>query len=402
MTTLNIDRKVPRWALPLQEKARYKGAKGGRSGGKSHFYAEQAVEEMVCDPSLRFVCIREVQRSLKFSAKSLVEDKIRSLGVESQFEVLTTEIRRRGGDGVMIFEGMQDHTADSLRSLEGFGRAWVEEAHTLSKRSLELLRPTIRAPGSELWFSWNPDQKSDPVDALFRELAEQEDEAHRLVHVNYTDNPFCPGEAREEAERMRRTDPDAYEHIWLGGYNLRSDAQVLAGKFVVDEFEPEDHWDGPYYGADWGFAVDPTAMGRCWIGDRTLYIEWEVRGVGWGIDVTDERFRHVPEARDHTIRADSSHPQTIAELERRGWRIVAAPKWSGSVEEGVNFLRSFDRIVIHPRCEGWIQDAKLWSYRTNRAGDVLPKLEKGHDHGPDWTRYALAPLIQKKPEPWIA
>ena len=143
MTGLELEIPTARWALPLLGPMRYKGASGGRSSGKSHFFAEFAVEEMATDPDLRVVCIREVQRALKFSAKSLVEAKVRTLGVSHLFDVLTTEIRRRGGDGVMIFEGMQDHTRESLKSLEGFGRAWVEEAHTISERSLNLLLPTI-------------------------------------------------------------------------------------------------------------------------------------------------------------------------------------------------------------------------------------------------------------------
>jgi phage terminase large subunit len=149
---LELKRQLPRWALPLTQPVRYKGASGGRASGKSHFFAEEAVEAMVCDPELRFVCIREVQRSLKFSAKSLVESKIRAMGVEDCFDVLNTEIRRKGGNGVMIFEGMQDHTADSIKSLEGFGRAWVEEAQSISQKSLDMLLPTIRATGSEIWF----------------------------------------------------------------------------------------------------------------------------------------------------------------------------------------------------------------------------------------------------------
>lgn len=203
---------------------RYKGASGGRASGKSHFYADFAVEEMVSDPDLRFVCIREVQRSLKFSAKSLVEAKIREHGVESLFDIKTTEIRRRGGEGVMIFEGMQDHTADSLKSLEGFGRAWVEEAHSISQRSLDLLLPTIRMPGSEVWFSWNPDQPSDPVDKFFR--SRPEGSVH--VHATYKDNPFCPEVMRVEAERMMRADPITYEHIWLGGYFVGGSGRVYS------------------------------------------------------------------------------------------------------------------------------------------------------------------------------
>ena len=203
---------------------RYKGASGGRSSGKSHFFAERAVEEMVCDPRLRFVCIREVQRSLKFSAKSLVESKIAQFGLDEYFHILTTEIRRRNGGGVMIFEGMQDHTADSIKSLEGFGRAWVEEAQTISERSLSLLLPTIRTPESEIWFSWNPDQPTDPVDEFFA----QANGGSVRVHNTYEDNPFCPDVMRTEAARLRSINPESYEHIWGGGYFLGGKGRVYS------------------------------------------------------------------------------------------------------------------------------------------------------------------------------
>lgn len=224
MPAVSLDIPTPAWALPLLEPMRYKGASGGRASGKSHFFAERAVEEMVCDPSLRFACIREVQRSLKFSAKSLVESKIRTLGVERLFRVMEGEIRRVGGEGVMIFEGMQDHTADSIKSLEGFGRAWVEEAQSISKRSLDLLLPTIRAPGSEIWFSWNPDHPTDAVDEFF--AGKPEGSVH--VHTTYEDNPFCPDVMRTEARRLLKADPDAYEHVWAGGYDLGGKGRVYS------------------------------------------------------------------------------------------------------------------------------------------------------------------------------
>lgn len=225
MPDIAFRRQVPRWAVPLQQPARYKGASGGRASGKSHFFAEEAVEAMVCDPNLRFVCIREVQRSLKFSAKSLVESKIKKLGVSALFDVLTTEIRRKGGSGVMIFEGMQDHTSDSIKSLEGFGRAWVEEAQSISQRSLDLLLPTLRAEGSELWFSWNPEQPTDPIDAFF--AAKPAGSIRR--HTTYKDNPFCPAVMHAEAARLEAADLDAFDHIWGGGYNLGSKGRVYHG-----------------------------------------------------------------------------------------------------------------------------------------------------------------------------
>lgn len=402
-----IDRKVPRWALPLHQPARYKGAKGGRASGKSHEMAALAVEAMVRNPHLRFVCIREVQRSLKFSAKALIESKIRELGVSPLFDVLTAEIRRKGGRGVMIFEGMQDHTADSLKSLEGFGRAWVEEAQSLSDRSMRLLLPTIRAEDSEIWFTWNPSQPDDPVDALFQQLAGEKFPAtsgtvrgagHVLVHVDYLDNPFAPDVSIQEAARMRALDTDAYEHIWRGQYDEKSDAKVLAGKYRIDEFEPGADWDGPYHGADWGFAQDPTTLIRCWTHGRRLYVEREAYKVGLEIDHTPDYWRRgVPGSERFVIRADSAQPGSISYMQRHGFPLVrAVEKWPGSVEDGVRHLRSYDEIVIHARCVRTAEEARLYSYRVDRrTGDILPEIVDAHNHTIDALRYALAPMIPR-------
>ena len=127
---MKINIQTPRWSVPLLENKRYKGAKGGRGSGKSHFFAEAVIEAMIFDPNCKVVCIREIQKSLKFSAYSLIKSKIHSLGVGHMFEVLNTEIRRVGGEGICIFQGMQDHTSDSIKSLEGFNIAWVEEAQS--------------------------------------------------------------------------------------------------------------------------------------------------------------------------------------------------------------------------------------------------------------------------------
>jgi PBSX family phage terminase large subunit len=226
----NLNRHVLPWALPLQQPARYKGASGGRGSGKSHFFAEEAVEAMVRKPSLRVACIREVQRSLALSVKSLVEEKIRQFGVGHLFEITGKVIRRLDGDGLMIFEGMQDHTADTIKSLEGFGIAWVEEAQRLSERSMALLTPTIRRPGAELWFSWNPEQPTDAVDALFTSLENDPLEAGRFVRVrcSYLDNPLISDDLLKDAARDKRNDEEAYEHIWLGGYNLGGHGRVYS------------------------------------------------------------------------------------------------------------------------------------------------------------------------------
>lgn len=213
MTLLQIQ--TPRVFAPLLQPARYLGVWGGRGSGKSHFFAEALVERCVLKPGTRAVCVREVQKSLKDSVKRLIEDKINALGVADRFEVLNAEIKTPGG-GLIAFQGMQDHTSETIKSLEGFSVAWVEEAQTLSARSLEMLRPTIRAPGSSLWFSWNPRSAGDPVDAFLRREKPPEDAI--IVRANYSDNPFFPRELEQERLDDMAHRPDRYAHIWLGEY----------------------------------------------------------------------------------------------------------------------------------------------------------------------------------------
>lgn len=195
--------------------SRYKGAYGGRGSGKSHFFAELMVERAATTSGFRAVCVREIQKSLKESAKKLIEDKIAALGLGKLFDVQESQIKTPGG-GVIIFQGMQDHTAESIKSLEGFDVAWVEEAQTLSATSLRLLRPTIRKEGSELWFSWNPTRKNDPVDKLFREG--KKPSGCQLVKVNWSDNPWFPEVLEMERKDCLDANPDQYDHIWEGGY----------------------------------------------------------------------------------------------------------------------------------------------------------------------------------------
>lgn len=214
MRTVQID--TPRWAIPFLKPARYKGLKGGRGSSKSHFFAGLLVETCLLNPDTRAVCIREVQKSLKFSSKQLIEDKIEAFGAGDYFNILETEIKCKKGSGIIIFQGMQDHTADSIKSLEGFDIAWVEEAQNLSHRSLTLLRPTIRKENSELWFSWNPDQPEDAVDEFLCGKTKPHDAV--VAHINYYDNPFLPETLRLEMEHDKLNSPDDFGWVWLGEY----------------------------------------------------------------------------------------------------------------------------------------------------------------------------------------
>jgi len=214
---------VPEKLEPLLYPKRYKGAYGGRGGAKSHFFAEQIVIRCF-QRKTRVVCIREVQNSLKESSRQLIIDKIFKLGLEDQFEILEAEIRCRANGSLIIFKGMQSYNAANIKSLEGFDIAWVEEAQTMSRTSLMMLRPTIRKPGSELWFSWNPRYKTDPVDEFFRKSPSPEAIS---IAINWRDNPWFPDELRQDMEHDFTTDPDTAEHVWEGAYGA-SEGAILA------------------------------------------------------------------------------------------------------------------------------------------------------------------------------
>lgn len=199
---------------PLLYPKRYKGAWGGRGSGKSHFFAEMLVEQAFIKPGFRAVCIREVQNSLKESSKRLIENKIQTLDLGPHFDCQQAQIITPG-DGAILFQGMQDHTAESIKSLEGMDVAWVEEAQALSERSWRLLRPTIRKDDSEIWASWNPRRRVDPVDQFFRG---KPDPGIACVKANWRDNPWFTTVLESERVRDLANDPGGYDHVWEGGY----------------------------------------------------------------------------------------------------------------------------------------------------------------------------------------
>ncbi len=382
VTELVID--TPRAFAPLLAPARYKGAHGGRGSGKSHFFAESLIERCLIQPGTRAVCVREVQRSLSQSVKRLLEDKIQSMGVGSMFGVQEAVINTPGG-GIIIFQGMQNHTADSIKSLEGYDVAWGEEAQSLSQRSLDLLRPTIRKDGSELWFSWNPDLETDPIDVLLR--GDVLPPGAVVIEVNYEDNPYFPEVLRLEMEYDKKRDPDKYAHIWRGAYRRNSEARVFKN-WKVAEHDIDPAWI-LRQGADWGFSVDPSVLVQCAIVGRTLYVTHEAYRIGCEIDFLPALFQTIPEAERWPTIADSARPETIAYMQRHGFpKMLAAVKGAKSLEEGVEFLQSFD-IVVHPRCVHTIDELTAYSYDTDPlTGLVLPKLKDKDNHVIDALRYA--------------
>ncbi len=401
------------WATKADDglPVRYRVAWGGRGSAKSHSFAQALILKGAAEP-LRIGCFREVQLTLKESVKQLLEDKIAAAGLQSFYRVLENEIR--GANGTQfIFRGLRAIDSDGIKSMEGLDIAWIEEASSVSLKSLSILRPTIRKAGSEIWFTYNPDQPTDPVDAMFR--GEAGTPPGSIVRkVNYDGNPwFAASPMAGDMEYDRRRDADAYAHIWLGEYRRNSEARVFRN-WKVEPFEtPADAV--LRFGADWGFAVDPTVLIRMFIGrwengravadvkGRTLFIDHEAYKVGCEIDETPALFAGsdvkarwtnphahsgIPGAQAWIITADSSRPETVSYMKRKGFKIVPAIKGAGSIEDGIEFLKTFD-IVVHPRCTHTATELTLYSWKTDElTGQILPVLADKNNHLIDAARYA--------------
>lgn len=423
--------------VPLLASARYKGAKGGRGSGKSHFFAEKLIDDSLYERGLLSVCLREIQRTLAQSSKRLIEKKLIELGVGAEFRVFK-DVIETPGDGIIIFQGMQDHTAESIKSLEGFRRSWWDEAHNASDNSLTLLRPTMRND-AEMWFSWNPKNKpvldpqsktwkGDPIDVLL--CGEHPPLGTIVVEANFEDNPWFPEDLKGEEEHDRAfRQPEDYAHIWRGAYQTRSEARVFKN-WTQREFATPNNATFRF-GADFGFSIDPTVLIRSFIGrwlnndpatgvavaddqGRTLFIDYEAYRVGCDIDHTPALFAGtdthtpprwsnpygdpgIPGATTWAITADSSNPQNISYLQRHGFpRVRAAIKGPGSVEEGVGFLKSYE-IVVHPRCPHAIDELTFYSFKTDpHSRLVLPVLEDKKNHVIDSCRYAIEDVRRAK------
>jgi phage terminase large subunit len=384
----------------LFEPSRYKVVHGGRGGAKSWSIA-RALLIKAASAKLRILCARELQLSIRDSVHRLLQDQIEALDYSDMFDVTHTSIRCATGSE-FLFSGMRSNVS-KIRSMEAIDIVWVEEAEAVSEDSWGVLIPTIRKEGSEIWISFNPDQETDPT---YRRYVTNPPPDAIVVEVGWADNPWFPETLRREKDYLYRVDHDAAEHVWGGKTRTINNAQVLFGKVSVAPFEVEPGWDGPYQGADWGFASDPSVLIRCWIreydeGDltlRDLHVEHEAYGVGVEITDTPALFDKIPNARKYTTRADSARPETISHMRNNGYGLMrAAQKGAGSVEDGVAHLRSFGKIVIHPRCKNAIQEARLWCYKKDRlTGDVLPDLIDKHDNCWDAARYALEPVMKNR------
>lgn len=373
----------------LTEKKRYKVAYGGRGSGKSWTVARCLIL-LAMQSKVRILCTRQLQTSIKDSVHKLLSDSIALLGLDKFFDITRDTIRCHNGSE-FIFKGIQNNV-NEIKSIEGINYCWVEEAQSVSEESWSILIPTIRQENSEIWVTFNPDREED---ATFQRFIKHSPPESIIQLVNYYDNAWFPDVLRKEMEYDKEVDYGKYEHVWLGKTVIDTDLQIYHGKFELKDFATPDDAIF-YYGADWGFAKDPTAVIRCFIKDQCLYIDYETGGVEVEFEDLPALFEVIPDIRRWEIRADNARPETISYMKRQQFQITACPKWKGSVEDGIEYIRSFRRIYVHPRCKHTYEEFKFYSYKQDKnTGDVLPIVVDKNNHYMDALRYALNPYIQK-------
>lgn len=385
-----LDIRVPPKFANLCKPARYYVFYGGRGSGKSTSVARYLIARALFDP-IKVLCAREFQNSIGDSVHAILASQIENLGLSRFFNVKNTVIDGLCGSQ-FIFKGLY-HNIEGIKSIEGVDIAWVEEAERVSQKSWDILIPTIRKPNSSIVITFNP---AFETDATYQKFIKNTPPDCLIEKVNWNDNPYFPAVLKAEMDHLKATDYDKYLHVWEGNTLTYSDAQVFKSKYVVEPFEPptDTVWR---LGADWGFAKDPSCLMASYVKDGCLYVAHE--SYGHGVELTDlpALFNKIPEAKRWKIWGDNARPETISFLKNLGWNIEGAPKWSGSVEDGVEYMRSFYKIVIHPRCKNAISEFNNYSYKVDkRTDEILPIIAEGHDHTIDAIRYSLSPLIKRQ------
>lgn len=412
MTTAQI--KLPRKLIPtFQGRARYRGSHGGRGSGKTFSFAKMTAVDgyrlAEAGVSGVLLCGREHLNSLEESSMEEVKAAIRSEPwLDDYYEIGEKYIRTRNRRINYTFTGLR-HNLDGLKSKARILRAWIDEAENVSEAAWNKLIPTVRAEGtgadawwqSEIWVTWNPESPDSATNQRFRINPPVD---AKITEMNWRDNEWFPDVLnRERLEDMTKR-PDTYEHIWEGGYLIITDAQVFRGLFEMADFEPGSDWDGPYHGLDFGFSQDPTAGNALYVHDNVLYIRHELHRKKLEIDDTPQALvTAIPRSSMHVVRCDNARPETISYMQRNGLPLaVGVKKGRGSVEDGIEYIKQFDRVVIHPDCPETYREFQRYSYKVDRlSGDILPILLDADNHHIDAIRYALEPMIKSKSAPAV-
>lgn len=380
----------PKFEPLIKQKARYKIPHGGRGKGTTWNIA-RAYLIFALEKKRRFLCTREFQNSIADSVHKVLVDQILLNGWSNLFNITKDSITAVNGSN-FIFKGLHAN-AESIKSIEGVDYCWIAEAEKVSQESMDFLFPTIRKEESEIWIDFNPYKESDPI----MQFIKKNPPDSIIVHMTYEDNPWFPEVLRREMEWCKETDIDKYNWIWLGQPLGISDALVFKDKFIQQDFEtPEDAVF--YCGLDFGFSQDPTAANRCFVKDQCLYIDREAGGQGIEIDhIGTEVLDKILPSKQWPCVADSARPETISFLNRQGYNIKPSKKGAGSVEDGIQFIRSFKKVIIHTRCPKTFEEFNLYSYKKDKlTGQILPIPIDANNHHIDDIRYATEQL--QKPQ----
>jgi len=397
--------KIPtKFQFLLKEKSRFKVAYGGRGGGKSENIA-RALLILALSPknifdkkAIRILCAREYQSSITDSVHKIFSDIINQYELHSYFTITKSSIKTVNGSE-FIFKGISNDPLQ-IKSTSGIDICWVEEAEKVSSESWNFLTPTIRNENSEIWVSFNPNDKNDPTYKMFVENPLPDTIA---VKVNYYDNPyFDKSPIKNEMLYDREHNPELYQNKWLGEVKQLSDALIFKGKYKIKEFETPStdkiQDNRFFFGVDFGFSSDAFAVVRCFIVDSELFIDYEAGGVHIPIVDLYKYIDKIPESKKWLIYGDSSRPETINHIRMTdGYNINPCDKWKGSVEDGIEHLRGYKQINIHPRCKNLIDEFSLYCYKVDKTtGEVLPIIVDKYNHYIDALRYSLTNRIKKK------
>lgn len=401
MTTASIA--LPPKLIPVfaPNNMRYRTSWGGRGSGKTRTFALMTAIKgyMFAEMGLSgaILCGREFMNSLADSSMEEIKQAIRSVPwLESYYDIGENYIRTRNKRVFYLFCGLRQNL-ESLKSKARILLCWIDEAETVSEMAYRKLLPTVREqvqlPSgdiymSEIWVTFNPEKRDSPTSVRFRHEKILDSDGVQIgvgSEMNYMDNPWFPEVLEIERKRDKKNLEDAvYRWIWEGAYLEQSEAQVFKNKYIIEKFKANPKtWDGPYIGLDFGFAQDPTACVKVWIHEDRIYIEYEAGGVGMELDDTVPILeKKIPDIAKYPVYADNARPESISHLRKKGLRrIVGVEKGKGSVEDGIAFIKSFEKVVIHPRCTNTIQEFRDYSYKKDRLTDeILPVLIDKDNH----------------------
>lgn len=401
---ISLNKKLKRFAT---EDWRYKVAYGGRGSSKSWTLARMLLLKAM-NTQMRILCTREIQDSIKDSVHKLLKDQIESLGLQGY--TVQNDVIRHDNGSEFLFKGLYSNLS-KIKSFEGVDVCWIEEAESISATSWEILDPTIRKAGSEVWISFNPRYENDIIYSTF--VIDPPKNA-LVIKINWQDNKYFPEELRAQKDYMAKKNPNKYDHIWEGGLKKNTAEQIFRHCWAIEEFESNPNLEHYHFGADWGFSQDPNTVNRVHIGphkdwgNKCLYIEYEINDrpydedddtseieTSTNIDDLPELWEDIPGITRYSVIADSARPETISHMNSNGFTVESVDKWAGSVQDGVEHMRAYDMIIIHPRCVNTIYEFKNYKYKVDKnSGQITNKIIDKYNHHIDAIRYALNPMIK--------